>query len=362
MTFGFFSVFGLVAMLALVAGGVALLPALLAIGAVVLAFSLAFHVIGFVFRLFGVLLLAVVAIPLMLAVGGIALALGIAMLHLALPLIVVVGVIWLIAHHHKSQQPLRAELTEQGRAAVFCGAVVRAAARSHLVPSPACGRGEGKGRCGSRLPDGPHPPRGARRPLPRAGEATIHFDCDGMNCVSTASRSNAGGNRPWPMTKSLNACRLNFLPSVISVSARSSISLRVAVEVRGRLAGRAERVAIDLLLRHRRREDDLIRQHGFRAFRRDRARDCSFGIEDRARRALQACLQRDQLAVERLVRLRLGFGVQRPALDVDAVEREERSARARRRARPSPRTAARGRGGLRARSASTTRPRRLKSS
>jgi hypothetical protein len=106
MTFGFFSVFGLVAMLALVAGGVALLPALLAIGAVVLAFSLAFHVIGFVFRLFGVLLLAVVAIPLMLAVGGIALALGIAMLHLALPLIVVVGVIWLIAHHHKSQQPL----------------------------------------------------------------------------------------------------------------------------------------------------------------------------------------------------------------------------------------------------------------
>jgi len=102
MTFGFFPVFGVLAMLALVAGGIALLPALLAIGAVVLAFSLAFHVIGFVFRLFGVLLLAVVAIPLMLAVGGIALALGIAMLHLALPLIVVVGVVWLIAHHHKN--------------------------------------------------------------------------------------------------------------------------------------------------------------------------------------------------------------------------------------------------------------------
>jgi hypothetical protein len=106
MTFGLFSVFGLVAMLALVAGGVALLPALLAIGAVVLAFSLAFHVIGFVFRLFGVLLLSLVAIPLLLAVGGLALALGIAMLHLALPLIVVIGVIWLIAHHHKSQQAL----------------------------------------------------------------------------------------------------------------------------------------------------------------------------------------------------------------------------------------------------------------
>ena len=106
MTFGFFSVFGVIAMLALVAGGVALLPALLVIGAVVLAFSLAFHVIGFVFRLLGFLILAVVAIPLMLAVGGLALALGVAMLHLALPLIVVVGVIWLIAHHHRSLQAL----------------------------------------------------------------------------------------------------------------------------------------------------------------------------------------------------------------------------------------------------------------
>lgn len=106
MTFGFFSVFGVLAMLALIAGGVALLPALLVIGAVVLAFSLALHVIGFLFRLFGFLLLAVFAIPLMLAVGGIALAFGIAMLHLALPLIVVVGVIWLIAHHHRSQQAL----------------------------------------------------------------------------------------------------------------------------------------------------------------------------------------------------------------------------------------------------------------
>jgi len=106
MTFGFFPVFGVLAVVAMIAGGIALLPALLVIGAVVFAFSLAFHVIGFVFRLFGLLLLALVAIPLALAVGGIALAFGIAMLHLALPLIVVVGVIWLIAHHHRSQQAL----------------------------------------------------------------------------------------------------------------------------------------------------------------------------------------------------------------------------------------------------------------
>jgi hypothetical protein len=106
MTFGFFSVFGVLAAVAVIAGGVALLPALLAIGAVVLAFSLAFHVIGFLFRLFGFLLLAVFAIPLALAVGGLALAFGLAMLHLALPLIVVAGVIWLIAHHHRNPQAL----------------------------------------------------------------------------------------------------------------------------------------------------------------------------------------------------------------------------------------------------------------
>jgi len=48
----------------------------------------------------------VFAVPLKLAVGGLALAFGIAMLHLALPLIVVVGVVWLIAHHHRSPQAL----------------------------------------------------------------------------------------------------------------------------------------------------------------------------------------------------------------------------------------------------------------
>ena len=106
MAFGFFSVFGLVAILALLAGGVALLPAFLVIGAVVLALSLAFHLIGFVFRLLGFLLVAVLAIPLALALGGVALAFGIAMLHLALPLIVVVAVVWLIAHHRRSAEAL----------------------------------------------------------------------------------------------------------------------------------------------------------------------------------------------------------------------------------------------------------------
>jgi hypothetical protein len=106
MTFGIFSVFGLFAMLMLVAGGVALVPALLVIGAIVLALSLAFHVIGFAFRLLGLLLVAVLAIPLALAFGAVALAFGLAMLHLALPLLVVAGVIWLIVRHGRSQQAL----------------------------------------------------------------------------------------------------------------------------------------------------------------------------------------------------------------------------------------------------------------
>jgi hypothetical protein len=106
MTFGFFPLFGLVAMLALLAGGIALLPALFAIGFVVLALSLAFHVIGFVFRLLGFLLALLFAIPLALAAGGIVLAFGIALLHLALPLVVVAVVIWLIARHHRNPEAL----------------------------------------------------------------------------------------------------------------------------------------------------------------------------------------------------------------------------------------------------------------
>ena len=59
--------------------------------------------IGFVFRLFGVLLLARVRDRRSRSPSArIALAFGLAMLHAALPLIVVVGIVWLIAHHHKT--------------------------------------------------------------------------------------------------------------------------------------------------------------------------------------------------------------------------------------------------------------------
>jgi hypothetical protein len=99
---GFLSVFTVAITLLLIICGVALLPALLVIGAVVLVFSLVAGVIGFVFRLVGGLILLVVAVPLMLAACGLALAIGIGILHAALPLLLVIGVIWLIAHHHRA--------------------------------------------------------------------------------------------------------------------------------------------------------------------------------------------------------------------------------------------------------------------
>jgi hypothetical protein len=105
MTTGFFSVFAVLAALVLVTCGIALLPALLVVGAIVLAFSLLAGIVGFVLRLVGWLLLLVLAVPLMLAGFGIAIALSVALLHVALPLLVVIGIVWLIAHNHRSSQP-----------------------------------------------------------------------------------------------------------------------------------------------------------------------------------------------------------------------------------------------------------------
>lgn len=104
MAFGFFSVFAVFAALIVLAFGAALLPALLVVGAVVLVLSLFATVLGVVFRIIGCLLLVVLALPLMLATFGLALAFGIAILHAALPLLLVVGIVWLIVHHHRGTQ------------------------------------------------------------------------------------------------------------------------------------------------------------------------------------------------------------------------------------------------------------------
>lgn len=97
-----FLVAGAVAM-ALALPLLALLPVALAIGAVVLAMTIAVGVFGFVFRLFagllvgaGVLLFVVFGFGLWFAAGAAVLALGFALAHLLLPVLVILGVVWLI--------------------------------------------------------------------------------------------------------------------------------------------------------------------------------------------------------------------------------------------------------------------------
>ena len=104
MSAGLFSVFAVMATLLMIACGIALLPALLLISLFVVAFSLIAGVVGFVLRLIGWILLLVLALPLTLAAFGLALAVGVAILHAALPLLLVIGIVWLIAHHHRGAQ------------------------------------------------------------------------------------------------------------------------------------------------------------------------------------------------------------------------------------------------------------------
>jgi hypothetical protein len=90
----------------------ALLPVLLAVGAGVLAIVVVFVVLGVFFRLFAGLLigvggLLVVGLGLGFAVaGGLALlALGFAIVHLLLPVLLIVGLIWLIKRASQPAAP-----------------------------------------------------------------------------------------------------------------------------------------------------------------------------------------------------------------------------------------------------------------
>ena len=81
----------------------ALLPVLLAVGAGIFAIVLVFTVLGLFFRLFAGLLIGVGGLFVVglglgfVAFGGLAfLALGFAMMHLLLPVLLIVGLIWLI--------------------------------------------------------------------------------------------------------------------------------------------------------------------------------------------------------------------------------------------------------------------------
>ena len=81
----------------------ALLPLALAVGAVVLAFVIVFSIFGLVLRLFAGLLIGAsvlftgaLGFGLLFAGGAIFLAVGAALAHLLVPVLLIVGLIWLI--------------------------------------------------------------------------------------------------------------------------------------------------------------------------------------------------------------------------------------------------------------------------
>ena len=94
----------------------ALLPVILAAGACVLALSLTAGIFLFVFRLFGALLVGIggliiagVGTVALFAGGFAALVLGVAAFHLLLPILFIVGLVWLI---HRASHPKPAQLAQ----------------------------------------------------------------------------------------------------------------------------------------------------------------------------------------------------------------------------------------------------------
>jgi hypothetical protein len=94
---------------------VALLPVALALGVVVLVIGVAGSIFGLVLRLFaglvvcaGVLLAATLGFGALFVGGVVIFALGAALVHLLLPLLVVVGIVWLIRRHSRPATALPA--------------------------------------------------------------------------------------------------------------------------------------------------------------------------------------------------------------------------------------------------------------
>lgn len=90
----------------------AVLPIILAVGACVLAFSLVVGILTLVMRLFGALLfggLIIAGVSMAAVVGGgvVAIVMGVALFHLLLPILFIVGLVWLI---HRASRPKPAQL------------------------------------------------------------------------------------------------------------------------------------------------------------------------------------------------------------------------------------------------------------
>lgn len=98
----------------------ALLPLILTVGACVLAFSLTAGIFLFVFRLFGALLIGIGGLMIagvgaitLFAGGFAALLVGVAVFHLFLPILFIVGLVWLIHRASHPKPPQLAQLTHQ---------------------------------------------------------------------------------------------------------------------------------------------------------------------------------------------------------------------------------------------------------
>ena len=89
----------------------ALLPIVLAVGACVLALSLTAGILMFVVRLFGALMVGIGGLMIaglgaaaLFAGGLVTLVVGVAVFHLLLPILFIVGLVWLI-HHASRPKP-----------------------------------------------------------------------------------------------------------------------------------------------------------------------------------------------------------------------------------------------------------------
>jgi hypothetical protein len=101
--------------LGLVLPFMALLPIAFALGAVVLALGVVGSIFGLVLRLFaglvvgaGIVLAAALGFGALFVGGAVVFALGAAMMHLLLPVLVIVGVVWLIRRHSRPAAALPA--------------------------------------------------------------------------------------------------------------------------------------------------------------------------------------------------------------------------------------------------------------
>lgn len=101
--------------LGLVLPFMALLPLAFALGAVVLALGVVGSIFGLVLRLFaglvvgaGILLAATLGFGALFVGSAVVFALGAAMVHLLLPLLVIVGIVWLIRRHSRPAAALPA--------------------------------------------------------------------------------------------------------------------------------------------------------------------------------------------------------------------------------------------------------------